>query len=279
MSIITLTTDFGLKDHFVAVAKGKLLSLMPNCQIIDVTHRVDFYNVTYASYIVNGICDVFPKDTIHIVCVDAELYEVENFVAIYWNDQYFLAPNNGILGILTEQFPADLIVELEVDTTVKCAMDLFVQTAAKITEGEKLQNLGKTVETCATFVEVKAKISNDGNSIRGTIIYEDHYGNAVINVSKKMFTDVRKDRNFIVSIGSRYKISRINKFYSDFNLEIKTLKDYEGDALLIFNELDLLQLSLYKSSPVKTGSVKSLLGLTYRDSITIEFENKPLEEE
>lgn len=277
MSIITLTTDFGIKDHFVAVAKGKLLSLMPNCQIIDVTHNVDFYNITNASYIVNGICDVFPKNTIHIICVDAELYEADSFVAIYWNDQYFLAPNNGILGVLTEQFPSDLIVELNVNDSAKCAMDVFVQTAAKISQGEKLENLGKIVDTCVTFVDVKPIVANDGNSIRGTIVYEDHYGNAVINVSKHMFNEVGKGRNFRMAIGSRYKISRINKYYSDFNLEVKSLKDYEGDALLIFNELDFLQLSLYKSNPYKTGSVKSLLGLTYRDSVTIEFENKEQE--
>ncbi|WP_177764942.1 S-adenosyl-l-methionine hydroxide adenosyltransferase family protein [Flavobacterium sp. I3-2] len=277
MSIITLTTDFGIKDHFVAVAKGKLLSLMPNCQIIDVSHNVDFYNITNASYIINGVCDAFPKDTIHIVCVDAELYEVDSFVALHWNEQYFLAPNNGILGVLTEQYPADLIVELEVNANAKCAMDVFVQTASKISNGDKLENLGNVVAECVTFVDVKPIVSNDENSIRGTIVYEDHYGNAVINVSKRMFNDIGKGRNFRMSIGSRYKISRINNYYSDFNLEVKSLKDYEGDALLIFNELDFLQLSLYKSNPVKTGSVKSLLGLTYRDSVTIEFETKEQE--
>lgn len=277
MSIITLTTDFGIKDHFVAVAKGKLLSLMPNCQIIDVTHKVDFYNISNASYIVNGICDAFPKDTIHIICVDAELYEQESFIAMYWNDQYFLAPNNGILGVLTEQYPSDVIVELHINDSVKCAMDVFVQTAAKISKGEKLENLGQVVESCVTFVEVKPIVANDGNTIRGSIIYEDHYGNAVINVSKSMFNEVGKGRNFRMSVGTRYKISRINKYYSDFNLEVKTLKDYEGEALLIFNELDFLQLSLYKSTPDKTGSVKLLLGLTYRDSVTIEFETKSQE--
>jgi len=277
MSIITLTTDFGIKDHFVAVAKGKLLSLMPNCQIIDVTHKVDFYNITNASYIISGICNAFPKNTIHIVCVDAELYEVESFIAMFWNNQYFLAPNNGILGTLTNQSPADLIVELVVNDSFKCAMDLFVQTASKILSGEPLENLGKIIDKCVTFVEVKPIVSNDNNFIRGTIVYEDHYGNAVINISKTMFNEVGLGRNFKMTIGSRYKINRINKYYSDFNLEVKPLKDYEGDALLIFNELDFLQLSLYKSNPIKTGSVKSLLGLSYRDSITIEFETKEQE--
>ena len=240
MSIITLTTDFGIKDHFVAVAKGKL----------------------------------FPANTIHIICVDAELYDVESFIAMKWNDQYFMAPNNGILGVLTEQFPTDLMVELKIDTQIKCAMDLFIQTAGKIAAGENLKNLGTVVETCVTFVDVKPKKSEDGNSIRGTIIYEDHYGNAVTNIDKRLFNQVGKGRNFRMSVGSKYKINRINKYFSDFNLEVKSLKDYEGDALLIFNELDYLQLSLYKSNPIKTGSVKSLLGLTYRDLILIEFETK-----
>lgn len=277
MSIITLTTDFGIKDHFVAVTKGKILSQIPNSQIIDVSHSIDFYNVTNASYVINGICDVFPKNTLHIVCVDAELYEVESFVLLHWNEQYFMAPNNGILGVLVEQYPADLIVELTVNETIKCSMDLFIQTAAKIVNGVALQELGNVIEDCEKLVDVKPIVSNDKNIIRGAIVYEDHYGNAVLNVSKQLFNEVGEDRNFRVSIGSRYKINRINNFYSDFILESKTLKDYEGDALLIFNELDFLQLSLYKSNPMKTGSVKTLLGLSYRDSITIEFENKEQE--
>lgn len=277
MSIITLTTDFGIKDHFVAVFKGKLLSLMPNCQIIDVTHEVDLYNITNASYIVSGICNAFPNNTIHIVCVDAELYEAESFIAMFWNNQYFLAPNNGILGTLTNKSSADLIVELEVNDSIKCAMDLFVQTASKISNGEKLEDLGQILDKCVTFVDVKPIVSNDNKYIRGTIAYEDHYGNAVFNISKTMFHEIGQGRNFKVTIGSRYKVNRINKYYSDFNLEVKTLKDYEGDTLLIFNDLDFLQLSLYKSNPLKTGSVKSLLGLTYRDSITIDFDPKEQE--
>lgn len=274
MSIITLTTDFGIKDHFVAVAKGKLLSLMPNCQIIDVTHCIDFYNIPNASYVVNGICDVFPKNTMHIICVDAELYDNESFIAMHWNEQFFLAPNNGILSVLTQQFPADLIVELFVQPNQKCAMDLFTQTAAKLAEGENLSNLGKVLTSCVTLVDVKPQASEDENSIRGTIIYEDHYGNAVTNIDKKFFNKIGKGRNFRMSVASKYKINRINAYFSDFNLDVKSLKDYEGDALLIFNELNYLQLSLYKSNPFKTGSVKSLLGLTYRDLILIEFETK-----
>lgn len=274
MSIITLTTDYGIKDHFVAVTKGKILSQIPNCQIIDISHSIDYYNVTSASYVINGICDAFPKNTIHIVCVDAELYEVETFILIHWNDQYFMAPNNGILGVLVEQYPADLILELTVSDLVKCSMDLFIQTASKIVNGVKLEELGKVVEDCERLVQVKPIVSTDENILRGAVIYEDHYGNAIFNISKQLFNEVGKGRNFRVSIGTKYKINRINAYYSDFILESKTLKDYEGNALLVFNELDFLQLSLYKSNPLKHGSVKTLLGLSYRDPLTIEFENQ-----
>jgi len=272
MSIITLTTDFGIKDHFVAAAKGKLLSLIPNCQIIDVSHNVDFYNITNAGYVLNGICDAFPKETIHIICVDAELYEVESFIAMHWNDQYFLAPNNGILGVLTEQYPADKIVELPINSQIKCSIDLFIQTASKISKAEKLESLGTIIDSCKTFVNVKPKVADDGNSIRGAIIYEDNFGNAVINIDKKLFSDVGRNRDFRMAISSKFTIRRINAYFSDFNLESRSLKDYEGEALLIFNDLNYLQLCLYKSNPDTTGSVKTLIGLSYRDSILIEFQ-------
>lgn len=111
---------------------------------------------------------------------------------------------------------------------------------------------------------------SNGDAIKGYIVYEDRYGNAVTNISRETFDEIGRGRAFELS-ASKYTVHRINRYYDDFNTAEKTLNEYGGKLIAIFNQNDQLQLSLYKGIPEKGGSVKSLLGLTYRDSFLITF--------
>lgn len=277
MSIITLTTDFGIKDHFVAIAKGKLLSKIPHCQLVDVSHCIDLYNVGNASYVVSGAYASFPKNTIHIICVDAELHENSTFLLMRFDGHFFLAADNGICSLLTQEKEdaVEKVVRLQNKPEYLSCMDLFADVCAAISSGTATETLGELIgsEDYLGMTELRPRISEDGNAIFANIVYEDHYGNAVSNVSKKLFEEVGKGRPFLFT-GSKYKMTRINKFYADFNTETRALSEYHGSSLLIFNDLEMLQVSLYKTNPATSGSVKSLLGLGYHDPIIIEFESK-----
>lgn len=85
-----------------------------------------------------------------------------------------------------------------------------------------------------------------------------------------MFERVRNGRKYVIN-AVRYRITKINEFYADFNTESKTLREYEGDMLFIFNDLDFLQMSIYKSDYENVGNAKTLFGVSYRDTVIIEF--------
>jgi len=92
MSIITLTTDYGLKDHFVGALKGKIISKLPEVTIVDISHDVDPFNTLEASYIISAAYKSFPKGTVHLIGVDAELNKENQHIAIEWNDHFLFVP-------------------------------------------------------------------------------------------------------------------------------------------------------------------------------------------
>ena len=118
---------------------------------------------------------------------------------------------------------------------------------------------------------MQAVIASDSNSIKGYVVYVDHFGNCVTNISKKMFAEIGNNRNFEIKFGTKI-IKKIHANYSDFKVSEKyTLRDYEGEKLALFNEAGFLEIALYKSNPKTVGSAKSLLGLKYRDVVSVDF--------
>ncbi len=271
MPIITLTTDFGIKDHYVAAAKGMLLQKNPDAQLIDVSHCIDLYHIGNASYVLFGAYKHFPEKTVHIVSVDAELYDQSYFLLMVYDGHYFLSADNGALSLLVANNQPDWLFRLHISSGITSSMALFADVISKM-ETQPLTALGDeiTMEDCVQLTEMKPQVIDEGNAIRGSFIYEDHYGNAITNVSKSLFEKIGKGRAFDF-MASRYTLSRINAFYSDFNTEVKPLGDFVSQALLLFNSDHFLQLSIYKGNIQQSGTVKSLLGLGYRDTFIIQF--------
>lgn len=272
MSIITLTTDYGIKDHFVAAVKGKILTAMPTVQIVDISHCIDLYNIANASYVLYGAYKNFPKGTLHMVLVEAEMFDQTSFLLTKFDEHYFLTANNGALTLLATADDATEIVDLKIPNHCNDTVSLYIYVANELFKQTKLQDLGMKMpyKNCEQLVELRAKVADDEKSIKGAIIYSDHYGNAVTNISKELFDRVRKGRKFIIN-ASRYKITRINEYYSDFNTNAKSIREYEGDMLFIFNDLGFLQMSIYKSDLDNVGNAKTMFGASYRDTVIIEF--------
>ncbi len=271
MSIITLTTDFGLKDHFIGVLKGKLISGHPEIQIIDLSHDIDLFNITEASYIVNASYNSFPKGTIHLIGVDSEITIYNKPIAIAWNEHFFICADNGILSILTQNTKPDIIVEIDYNIEDLSGMDVFVKAAIDLVNGKNISAIGTTINELKIVNEIQATIASDRSRIKGNVVYIDHFGNCVTNISKKIFNDIGENRSFEIKFGTKI-IKKIHKSYSDFKVSDKyTLKDYEGEKLALFNEAGFLEIAIYRSNPLTVGSAKSLLGLKYRDVVNVEF--------
>jgi S-adenosylmethionine hydrolase len=274
MSIITLTTDFGLKDHFVGALKGKLISEYTEVQIIDISHEVDLFNILEASYIINASYNSFPKGTVHLIGIDNERTTENKHIAIQWNDHFFVCADNGILSILTQKIVPQKIVEINIHDRLpdgSSDLDVFVKVACHLAKGGSMNVVGKEINQIKNINQLQAVIASDFNSIKGYVVYTDHFGNCVTNISKKMFAEIGQNRSFEIKFGTKI-IKKIHLNYSDFKVSEKyTLKDYEGEKLALFNEAGFLEIAIYKSNPKTVGSAKSLLGLKFRDVVNIIF--------
>lgn len=272
--IITLTTDLGYQDYFVGAIKGKIRSKGIENEIIDISHGVRFYNIEEAGFVIAAAYKHFPKGTIHIVAVSCEITEITKPILVLYEGHYFIAADNGTLSFLFKDPNKIQAVFLDCEGFVD-SMDVFITAAQQVNEGKGLESLGVLTDSIAEVSGVNLTISADRRIIRGNVIYEDHFGNAVTNISKTVFEEIQKDRNFEIKVKNR-SIKKINKYFSDFNTsESVSINDKVGDLLAIFNDLDLLQISIFHSNPEGPGSPKSLIGLELRDSITIEFMDKP----
>lgn len=274
MSIITLTTDYGLKDHFVGSLKGKILSEYSEAQIIDISHDIDPFNTSEASYIIGASYLSFPKGTVHLIGVDIELNKENQHIAMQWNDHYFICADNGILSMLTQKIVPQKIVAINIHDRFPSEysdLDVFIKVACHLAKGGLLNVIGKEISAIKQITELQPVIAADGNSIKGNVIYIDHFGNVVTNISKKQFLEIARGRPYEIVMKPKSIKTILPNYSAIASSEKYPIKTYEGEKLAIFNEAGFLEIAIFRSNPSNVGSANSLLGLNYRDVITVQF--------
>ena len=274
MSIITLTSDYGLKDHFVGALKGKILSEYSEAKIIDISHEIDPFNTVEASYIISASYASFPKGTVHLIGVDMEHNKENQHIVMQWNDHYFIAADNGILSMLSQKIVPQKIVAINIHDRLPsdaADLDVFVTVACHLAKGGLMNVIGKEINTIKRVTDLQAVLSADGNSVKGHVIYIDHFGNIVTNISKKYFIEVAKGRPYEIVMKTKNIKTILPNYSAIANSDKYPIKSYEGEKLAIFNEAGFLEIAIFRSNPSKVGSANSLLGLNYRDIIIIKF--------
>jgi S-adenosyl-L-methionine hydrolase (adenosine-forming) len=276
MSLITLTTDFGTKDHFVGAVKGAILSELSDVKIVDITHEIAPFNITETAYILTNSYKSFPDKTIHIVGVDSELSASNKHIALELDNHYFVCPDNGIISMIASEIKPTKIVEINIHDRIESSfpvLDVFVQVACFIARGGNLTVIGKEIKTFKKMIEIQPKVNQAQNQIIGGVIYIDNYGNVISNISEKMFQEVGKGRRFKAT-ARRYSFNKIFTKYNEIALESDhDNMQYDGSKLAIFNAAGFLEIAIYRSNLDTVGGASTLLGLRYRDPITIDFMN------
>lgn len=275
MAIITLTTDFGTKDHSVGAVKGHILSEMPAVTIVDISHNISPFNILEAAYILKNAYHHFPAGTIHIIGVDSEPSPENKSLIVALNGHYFIGGDNGIISLIAENNSPDNIAEFNVPNLVRNSFPVlnnFCVVACHLARGGKLEVVGKPITKLKDVKDFEPRITNNGNSISGNIIYIDAYGNVVTNISKTLFEAYRNGREFEI-IARREKLKKIYNSYNefiDFDLSANQRKG-DGDFIALFNTTGMIELAIYKSNLQGAGSAATLIGLKYQDLITINF--------
>ena len=276
MSIITLITDFGNKDHFVAKIKGEIYSNYDNAKIVDISNNVSPFNIMEAAYILENAYKSFPDKTVHIIDVDSEKTLEKKHIVMYLDNHFFISSDNGILSILCQNINPEKIYEIiihdeldKIDSSTK----IFSKVACHLAKGGKPELIGKEINEIKPVKNLKPFINEDSSQIISSVIYIDNFGNVITNLKKNVFDEIRKGRSFEISVRN-YKFKKIYNKYTDIvNYEIPIdQRNDEGKGLVVFNSSDLLQISIYRSNPQNVGTASSLMGLKIYDSVTISFE-------
>ncbi|MBO3097757.1 SAM hydrolase/SAM-dependent halogenase family protein [Gelidibacter pelagius] len=275
MAIITLTTDFGEKDHFVGAVKGAIYNELDDVKIVDISHSVSPFNVLEAAYILQNAYSSFPKGSIHVIGIDSELNPENKHIAVKLDDHYFICANNGIMSMICNEIAPEKIVEINIHDKTSTnfpVLDVFVKVACHIARGGTLEVVGKVITDIKPIKNLNPFVNDDQSQIIGSVIYIDNYGNVITNIRRKFFEQAQKGRAFEISARS-YKFKEIHKRYSDivnFDLPEEQRQD-EGRGLVVFNSSNYLEIAIYKSDLATVGSASSLMGLKMRDTVTVNF--------
>tara|TARA_Y100000739_G_C20612576_1_gene469607 strand:+ start:2837 stop:3670 length:834 start_codon:yes stop_codon:yes gene_type:complete len=275
MSIITLTTDFGTKDHFVAKIKGAIMSDTPEVAIVDITHQISPFNIMETAYVIENSYKHFPEKTIHIIGVDSEKTPENTHLVIKLNGQYFICADNGILSIVCNNINPDEIFEINIHNKIESensAIKTFTKVACHLAKGGEPEIIGKRIKKIKSVKSINPFINDDKNQIIGAVLYIDNYGNVVTNIKQAFFKETAKGRKFEISVRN-HKFNKIFNSYSeivDFTID-EEKRSNEGRALALFNSSKYLEIAIYKSNPLNVGTASSLLGLKVYDSVTVSF--------
>lgn len=275
MSIITLTTDFGEKDHFAGAVKGAIYSEIETITIVDISHNISPFHITEAAYVIKNAYKSFPQGTIHIIGVDSELNPENKHIAVLLEGYYFVCANNGIISMLANEINPEKIVEINIHDHIVSnfpVLDVFVKVACHIARGGTLEVIGKGINTLKPFKDLHPVITSESKQIKGSVIYIDNYGNVVVNITKQLFDKIGKGRDFTIAART-LTFTKVHANYSDaINFDLPAEKrDEDGKKLAIWNSSNYLELAVYKSNLTTVGGASTLFGLKYRDTITITF--------
>jgi len=275
MSVITLTTDFGIKDHYVGSVKGALFNELENVNIVDVSHNISPFNIVEAAYIVENSYKSFPDGSIHIIGVDSEKTIEQSHLVIKLDNHFFICANNGIMSLLASKINPEKIIEINIHNdkvTTFSVIDVFVKIAAHIYRGGSIDLVGNQVFKLKELYNLNPILNEKSNEISGNVIYVDNYDNVVTNISKKTFIEFGKSRSFEINARNYIFKEIVSSYGNAIRFDIKKENRKEiGKKIALFNKSNYLELSIYKSNPETFGGAASLFGLNYRDVITIKF--------
>ena len=186
--IITLTTDFGLNDHYAGALKGAVLSVNPDARVIDITHLIQPGNIIEAAFIMVEACLFFPKGTVHIGVVDPGVGTKRRLVIIETEQYLFVGPDNGLLSLAAKKDGIKRVVEitaprlfLNPTSATFHGRDIFGPVAARLSIGLDPIEAGR--EIAGDIVSLKIpRPKRNGMALRGEVIHIDSFGNLIVNI-------------------------------------------------------------------------------------------------
>jgi len=239
--LVTLLTDFGTADPYVAAMKGVILSACPTATIVDISHDVPPHDVLAAAIVLAQAAPYFPPDTLHMVVVDPGVGTGRRILAGSFGRQRFLLPDNGVIGFVAAALPVEsLVVVREAEQLRQAAAsmtfhgrDIFAPLAGRILNGLAISKLGPPAGSYKA-IELPAP-REDAGRVAGQVIYVDRFGNLISNISAELVS-----RRWHSPAGVRVGCG--NQQAIPFRLTYAQAA--EGEALALFDSMGLLEVAV-----------------------------------
>ena len=216
--MITLTTDFGLKDPYVAEMKAVILGICPNAVIVDITHEIAKFNIRMGAYVLASAVPYFPEGSIHVAVVDPGVGTRRCPIVIQTKQSFFVGPDNGLLVSAAEKQGIIRIHELtnprlmlpKVSSTFH-GRDIFAPAAAHLMNGVKPEEFGPEIREAAKPEFTKVTRKND--ALVGEVLHVDGFGNIITNIKEK-------------EVAQNHVKGEVNVELAGYKLKLKFCKAY-----------------------------------------------------
>jgi S-adenosyl-L-methionine hydrolase (adenosine-forming) len=270
MSIVTLTTDLGYRDPYLAIVKAQLISRNSSLQIIDLSCDIKENNISDAAFILKNALPYFPEDTIHLVAikfiVDKSGLNKNNgidnsrYLITRYKNQHILCPDNGLLTLIDQGF-SEPVYQLYYEGDNKnhfFLKDVFVDAALHLAEKKAIAEIASPAADYYRAAQFESFVN--GNLLRGKGIYVDDFGNIITNITRSKFAEVVGRRNFTITLPG-VRISRISNTYEEVRY---------GNPLVLFNSFDYLEVAVNGKSAFQMLCPRDV-GSTFDFNLLIEF--------
>jgi S-adenosylmethionine hydrolase len=256
MAIVTLLTDSGESDHYIAAIKARIMAVNPDIRIVDISHQIRVFDIGHAAFVLRSVFREFPEGTVHLVGVDAAGSRGDAFVMLKLEGHFFIGCDNGLFSLLSDQGPEN-IWQINASNPILSTFpekEVFAPTAARLASGQDPGTLGKPLTDYKRLTDRQVKATR--KQITGHIIRVDHFGNLITNIPKQSFETLSKGKSYVIQFGGE-KFRRINTTYNQAE---------QGECFIVFNTQDFLEIGIYR------GNASELLGLGYDSVVNIIFE-------
>lgn len=245
--IITLTTDFGLKDPFAGLMKGVILGINPKAMITDISHSIERHNIFEASQALSMSYNFFPPSSIHIAVVDPGVGGKRRPILVATDSHYFIGPDNGIFTPVFDKSQGQYLKVFHITSShyflhmsgsTFHGRDIFAPVAAWLSKGIDSYKFGEEISNYVTISSPKPDISK--GTISGEVVSIDNFGNAITNITKE-------DISTLTSMDSSEKF-RI--YYNDNHMPLVNFysENESSNTSAIINSFGHLEIFVYKEN-------------------------------
>ncbi|QQE11119.1 SAM-dependent chlorinase/fluorinase [Planctomycetota bacterium] len=238
--MITLLTDFGLKDTYIGQMKGVIGSICPEVKVVDITHEVPAQDIAYGGYLLCDAMEAFPRGTIHVVVVDPGVGSERKAIAVKFELGYLIGPDNGIFTEVINRYGAETIIELDQpdywfgESKTFHGRDIFAPASAHLACGVMLRDMGTTLNDLVKL-NLPELIVHD-QILTGHIVMIDHFGNMLSNIRRDEYENwLEEYEGELLVRGEDTRLHGICKTFADVS---------EGAAVAYFGSSARLEIGV-----------------------------------